>query len=266
MRLISRAIVWYRASVPHRRDLSHCASRARVADRSRCRMISHDRTADQSHEYLGCNDFFGQGSMKACLSTSSVKTPLSLAMPHLSLSLSLSTSKHVLQFRCLTRIAWFLEKDQGNPNQNVSASKNRRLVPQLPSLPCMSPLPAESSNASSSVACLMTTFGVKSAPCPFKVPVPCAAWAELDDPLDAPWLLWLVFVASAPFPAVAAAPRSLSLEASGDNTGLDMLSDDLVGSGAVSVDGVCVSEAFPEQGKKCDVSIFCCQRGLGKTY
>ena len=39
-----------------------CASRARVADRSRCRMISHDRTADQSHEYLGCNDFFGQGS------------------------------------------------------------------------------------------------------------------------------------------------------------------------------------------------------------
>ena len=25
-------------------------------------MISHDRTADQSHEYLSCNDFFGQGS------------------------------------------------------------------------------------------------------------------------------------------------------------------------------------------------------------
>ena len=23
--------------------------------------MSHDRTADQSHEYLGCNDFFGQG-------------------------------------------------------------------------------------------------------------------------------------------------------------------------------------------------------------
>ena len=39
-----------------------CALRARVADRSRCRMISDDRTADQSHEYLGCNDFFGQGS------------------------------------------------------------------------------------------------------------------------------------------------------------------------------------------------------------
>ena len=39
-----------------------CVSRAGVADRSRCREISHDRTADQSHEYLGCNDFFGQGS------------------------------------------------------------------------------------------------------------------------------------------------------------------------------------------------------------
>ena len=39
-----------------------CASRAHVADRSQCRMLSHDRTADQSHEYLGCDDFFGQGS------------------------------------------------------------------------------------------------------------------------------------------------------------------------------------------------------------
>ena len=39
-----------------------CASRARVADRSRWRMISLDRTADQSHEYLTWNDFFGQGS------------------------------------------------------------------------------------------------------------------------------------------------------------------------------------------------------------
>ena len=37
-----------------------CASRARVADRSRCRMISDDRTADQSHEYLGCNNFFAR--------------------------------------------------------------------------------------------------------------------------------------------------------------------------------------------------------------
>ena len=37
-----------------------CASRAHVADRSRCRMISHDRTADQSHEYLGCNDFLAR--------------------------------------------------------------------------------------------------------------------------------------------------------------------------------------------------------------
>ena len=33
-----------------------------LPDRSGCRMISRDRTADQSHEYLGCNDFFGQGS------------------------------------------------------------------------------------------------------------------------------------------------------------------------------------------------------------
>ena len=33
-----------------------------LADRSGCRMISHDRTADQSNQYLGCNDFFGQGS------------------------------------------------------------------------------------------------------------------------------------------------------------------------------------------------------------
>ena len=38
-----------------------CASRARDADQSRCRMISHDCTADQSHEYLSCNDFFWPG-------------------------------------------------------------------------------------------------------------------------------------------------------------------------------------------------------------
>ena len=49
--------------VRHRRDSRGCASRPRVADRSRCRMISHDCTVDQSHEYLGCNDFFGQGSI-----------------------------------------------------------------------------------------------------------------------------------------------------------------------------------------------------------
>ena len=35
-----------------------CATQACVADRIRCRMISHDSTADQSHEYLGCNIFF----------------------------------------------------------------------------------------------------------------------------------------------------------------------------------------------------------------
>ena len=38
-----------------------CASRAHVADRSRCGIISDDRTADQSHEHLGCNDFFWLG-------------------------------------------------------------------------------------------------------------------------------------------------------------------------------------------------------------
>ena len=37
-----------------------CASWTCVADRSRCRMISHDFTADQSHEYLGCNDFLAR--------------------------------------------------------------------------------------------------------------------------------------------------------------------------------------------------------------
>ena len=45
MRLISSAVVWYRASVWHRRDPRHCASGVRVADWSRCRMISHDRAA-----------------------------------------------------------------------------------------------------------------------------------------------------------------------------------------------------------------------------
>ena len=50
------------------RTLGICAPRVRVADRSRCCEISHDRTADQSHEYLGCNDFFGQGSI--CLKIS----------------------------------------------------------------------------------------------------------------------------------------------------------------------------------------------------
>ena len=33
-------------------------------------MISDDRTADQSPEYLCCNDFFGQGSSFVNLSTS----------------------------------------------------------------------------------------------------------------------------------------------------------------------------------------------------
>ena len=54
----------YRALVRQRRDSRtlRVASSRCIADRSRCRMISDDCTADQSHEYLSCNDFFGQGS------------------------------------------------------------------------------------------------------------------------------------------------------------------------------------------------------------
>ena len=38
------------------RESHQCRTEARY------RTISHDRTADQPHEFLGCNDFFGQGS------------------------------------------------------------------------------------------------------------------------------------------------------------------------------------------------------------
>ena len=38
------------------RESRHCRTEARY------RTISHDRTVDQPHEFLGCNDFFGQGS------------------------------------------------------------------------------------------------------------------------------------------------------------------------------------------------------------
>ena len=64
MTLIYSLILWYRAISWFDIDATHssCASRARVADQSRCRMISHHHIADQSHEYLSCNDFFGQGS------------------------------------------------------------------------------------------------------------------------------------------------------------------------------------------------------------
>ena len=51
--------------VRHRRDSRHLRVASRVADRSGCRMNSHDRSADQSHDYLSCNDFFGQGSIRA---------------------------------------------------------------------------------------------------------------------------------------------------------------------------------------------------------
>ena len=33
----------------------------RCRTEARYRTISHDRTVDQPHEFLGCNDFFGQG-------------------------------------------------------------------------------------------------------------------------------------------------------------------------------------------------------------
>ena len=35
----------------------------RCRTEARYRTISHDRTVDQPHEFLGCNDFFGQGSI-----------------------------------------------------------------------------------------------------------------------------------------------------------------------------------------------------------
>ena len=69
MSLIRSAIIWYLAT-----STSICiATQARDARRScresrRCRTeaqyrtISHDRTVDQPHEFLGCNDCFGQGS------------------------------------------------------------------------------------------------------------------------------------------------------------------------------------------------------------
>ena len=39
----------------HRRSRRHRTE-------ARYRTISHDRTVDQPHEFLGCNDFLGQGS------------------------------------------------------------------------------------------------------------------------------------------------------------------------------------------------------------
>ena len=51
------------------RELTMCrcrGSRRRRTD-ARYHTISHDRTADQPHEFLGCNDFFGQDSMYACM-------------------------------------------------------------------------------------------------------------------------------------------------------------------------------------------------------
>ena len=50
-------------------------------------MISHDRTADQSHEYLGCNDFFGQGSSTIRTIRVTSSSPLSRASLRLELRL-----------------------------------------------------------------------------------------------------------------------------------------------------------------------------------
>ena len=64
MSLINSSIMWYRATSSFGSASTRPAAlapRARVADRSRCHMISHDSTADQSHEFLGCNDFFWPG-------------------------------------------------------------------------------------------------------------------------------------------------------------------------------------------------------------
>ena len=40
------------------RESRRCRAEARY------RTISHDRTVDQPHEFLGCNNFFGQGSTR----------------------------------------------------------------------------------------------------------------------------------------------------------------------------------------------------------
>ena len=66
MRLIQQSDRVISCDIDLRFDIDATRGASRVADRSRCHLISHDRTADQSHEYLGCNDFFGQGSTSLC--------------------------------------------------------------------------------------------------------------------------------------------------------------------------------------------------------
>ena len=44
------------------RELATRSYRESCRTEARYRTISHDRTVDQPHEFLGCNDFFGQGS------------------------------------------------------------------------------------------------------------------------------------------------------------------------------------------------------------
>ena len=43
----------------------------RCRTEARYRTISHDRTVDQPHEFLGCNDFFGQGSISTIFTSRS---------------------------------------------------------------------------------------------------------------------------------------------------------------------------------------------------
>ena len=62
MRLIRSAIMWYHATSTSICNASSRRAVPRVAPMSNRSSISHDRTADQSHEYLGCIDFFGQVS------------------------------------------------------------------------------------------------------------------------------------------------------------------------------------------------------------
>ena len=60
MRLIQQSDRVISCDIDLRFDIDATRGASRVADRSRCHLISHDRTADQSHEYLGCNDFLAR--------------------------------------------------------------------------------------------------------------------------------------------------------------------------------------------------------------
>ena len=59
-RLIDSLIMWYRLWFDIDATCGICAPGAWVADRSQCRMIYHDQTIDQPHEYLGWNNFLAR--------------------------------------------------------------------------------------------------------------------------------------------------------------------------------------------------------------